>query len=61
MTDVGLRRIFNQEHDEFRESCRAFYASEVQPPRDRQSETLPPVVGGRRSAERRAERQIGRR
>jgi len=31
MLDIGTRRIFTEEHDQFRESCRAFFASEVVP------------------------------
>ena len=29
--DVGTRRIFNEDHDAFRETCRQFYAEEVTP------------------------------
>jgi len=29
--DIGARRIFNEEHDAFRETCRQFYAEEVTP------------------------------
>lgn len=31
MTDIGIRRIFNSDHDLFRQSVRKFFQTEVQP------------------------------
>lgn len=31
MTDFGVRRVFNEEHDEFRATCRKFFSDHVVP------------------------------
>ena len=34
LTDIGCRKIFSEEHDMFRETCRRFFVDEVLPRND---------------------------